>query len=45
MMRSLYNERALCNVPAGAAVWANMGGIVFGANLKILENFGKKSRA
>jgi tRNA(adenine34) deaminase len=40
----LYTTNEPCPMCAAAAVWANMAGIVFGANVKDLENFWKSRR-
>lgn len=40
----LYTTNEPCAMCAGATVWANMKGIVFGANVTDLENFWKGRR-
>ena len=40
----LYTTNEPCVMCVGAAVWANMKGIVFGARIKDLEDFWKKRR-
>jgi tRNA(Arg) A34 adenosine deaminase TadA len=40
----LYTTNEPCAMCSGAAVWANMKGIVFGADVKDLENFWKDRR-
>lgn len=40
----LYTTNEPCAMCAGAVVWANMRGIVFGASVKDLENFWKARR-
>ncbi len=40
----LYTTNEPCAMCAGAAVWANMRGIVFGASVKDLEKFWKMRR-
>lgn len=40
----LYTTNEPCAMCAGAAVWANMRGIVFGASVKDLEDFWKARR-
>jgi len=41
---TLYTTNEPCAMCSGAIVWANMKGIVFGANVKDLDNFWKKRR-
>ncbi|MBU0977555.1 MAG: nucleoside deaminase, partial [Nanoarchaeota archaeon] len=40
----LYTTNEPCAMCTGAAVWANMRGIVYGASVKDLENFWKARR-
>jgi tRNA(Arg) A34 adenosine deaminase TadA len=40
----LYSTNEPCAMCSAAVVWANMDGIVFGANVHDLENFWKKRR-
>jgi tRNA(Arg) A34 adenosine deaminase TadA len=40
----LYTTNEPCAMCSGAAVWANMKGVVYGANVRDLEKFWKKRR-